>query len=86
MFRRRPHRGAAIRLTLDGESIVAVAGDSVAAALLAAGHMATRETPVGAAARGPHCMIGNCFDCLVEIDGRPNRQACMVQAEDGMQA
>jgi predicted molibdopterin-dependent oxidoreductase YjgC len=85
MFRRRPHSGEAIRLTVDGEAIEAVAGDSVAAALLAAGRLATRETPVSGAPRGPHCLIGNCFDCLVEIDGRPNRQACMVAAEDGMQ-
>jgi predicted molibdopterin-dependent oxidoreductase YjgC len=29
-------------------------------------------------------MIGNCFDCLVEIDGVPNRQGCLVQVRDGM--
>jgi predicted molibdopterin-dependent oxidoreductase YjgC len=29
-------------------------------------------------------MMGVCFDCLMEIDGRPNRQACMVQVEEGM--
>jgi NADH dehydrogenase/NADH:ubiquinone oxidoreductase subunit G len=29
-------------------------------------------------------MMGACFDCLVEIDGEPNRQACMTLVEDGM--
>jgi predicted molibdopterin-dependent oxidoreductase YjgC len=29
-------------------------------------------------------MMGVCFECLVEIDGVPNRQACMVVAEAGM--
>jgi len=29
-------------------------------------------------------MMGACFDCLVEIDGVPNRQACMTPARDGM--
>ena len=29
-------------------------------------------------------MMGVCFDCLVEIDGEPNRQACLVQVREGM--
>jgi predicted molibdopterin-dependent oxidoreductase YjgC len=29
--------------------------------------------------------MGACFDCLVEIDGVPNRQACMVVVEEAMQ-
>ncbi|SVA41228.1 uncharacterized protein METZ01_LOCUS94082 [marine metagenome] len=29
-------------------------------------------------------MIGNCFDCLVEIDGETNLQACLVSVRDGM--
>jgi len=34
--------------------------------------------------RGPFCLMGSCFDCLVEIDGIPNRQACMVEVTEGM--
>ena len=84
MFTRRPHSGSPVRLSLDGESIEAVAGDSVAAAMLAAGAATFRDTPVGGLPRGPHCQIGNCYDCLVEIDGRPNRQACLVTVAPGM--
>lgn len=29
-------------------------------------------------------MMGVCFDCLAEIDGVPNRQACMIEARTGM--
>jgi predicted molibdopterin-dependent oxidoreductase YjgC len=29
-------------------------------------------------------MMGICFDCLVEIDGVGNRQACLAQATQGM--
>ncbi|APG89279.1 sarcosine oxidase (plasmid) [Sinorhizobium americanum CCGM7] len=25
-----------------------------------------------------------CFECLVKIDGRPNRQACMTAVVEGM--
>lgn len=85
MFKRRPHSGRTIRLSIDDEPVEAVAGDTVAAALLASGLLEFRHTPVGGGPRGPYCMIGNCHDCLVEIDGRPNRQACLIQAEDGMQ-
>jgi NADH dehydrogenase/NADH:ubiquinone oxidoreductase subunit G len=30
-------------------------------------------------------MMGVCFDCLVEVDGRQNVQSCMVEVSDGMQ-
>ena len=59
-------------------------GDSVAAALIAAGQLATRTTPVTGSPRGPFCMMGVCFECLLEIDGEPNRQGCMVPVRDGM--
>jgi predicted molibdopterin-dependent oxidoreductase YjgC len=29
-------------------------------------------------------MMGVCFECLVEIDGRPNQQACMTRVREGM--
>jgi NADH dehydrogenase/NADH:ubiquinone oxidoreductase subunit G len=29
-------------------------------------------------------MMGACFECLVEIDGEPNRQACMTPVTEGM--
>jgi len=29
-------------------------------------------------------MMGVCFECLMEIDGIPNRQACMVTVAPGM--
>jgi succinate dehydrogenase/fumarate reductase-like Fe-S protein len=56
----------------------------VAAALFAAGVQACRDTAVSGAARGPFCMMGVCYDCLVRIDGRPNQQACMTPVRDGM--
>ena len=79
------HLGATpVSLEFEGESITARAGDSVAAALLAAGHSTLRTTPVSGAPRGPFCMMGACFECLVEIDGAPNRQACMTPVVGGM--
>ena len=83
MFARRPD-ASTVTIHFDGAPIAARAGDSVAAALLAAGIVATRTTPVSDAPRGPYCMMGVCFDCLVTIDGVGNRQACLVRLTDGM--
>lgn len=76
---------ARVTLVLEGRSVQARAGDSVAAAMLEAGVAVFRDTPVSGAPRAPLCLMGVCFDCLVEIDGRPNVQACMTQVTDGMQ-
>jgi hypothetical protein len=59
-------------------------GDSVAAALLAAGVNRFRDTPVTGTPRAPWCMMGVCFDCLVEIDGIASRQACLTPVAEGM--
>ncbi|WP_043837746.1 (2Fe-2S)-binding protein [Muricoccus aerilatus] len=85
MFRRL-HEVArpVLRFRLDGEPVEGREGDSVAAALLALGRDACRETAVSGAARGGYCMMGVCFDCLVVIDGTGNRQACLVPLREGM--
>ena len=84
-FNRLPERpGRTVNIDFEGEPVAAREGDSVTAALLAAGHVATRTTPVGGHARGPYCMMGVCFDCLLEIDGQPNRQGCAVLVSEGM--
>jgi predicted molibdopterin-dependent oxidoreductase YjgC len=80
----RTTEGTPVTITFDGAPIAAREGDSVAAALLAAGVAHFRDTPVSGAARGPWCMMGACFDCLVAIDGEPARQACMVTVAVGM--
>jgi len=85
MFQRlNPAPTLAVHLDFDGRSIAADTGETVAAALLAAGIGQFRDTPVEGRPRAPYCMMGICFDCLVEIDGVPNRQACMVVVADGM--
>jgi hypothetical protein len=73
-----------VTLTVDSEVISARATDTVAAALLAAGHAACRETAVSGTPRGPYCLMGVCFDCLVSIDGVGSRQACLVRVREGM--
>jgi predicted molibdopterin-dependent oxidoreductase YjgC len=75
---------ATVDIEFEGMTIPARQGDCVATALLSAGQANFRETPVNGAPRGPYCMMGICFDCLVEIDGIANIQACMTEVRAGM--
>ena len=84
MFKRLADAGTAVALTVDGKAVQARSGDTVAAALLAAGIDRCRTTPVTGAPRLPYCLMGVCFDCLVTIDGVGSRQACLVPVQEGM--
>lgn len=77
--------GAVLTVRLEGRPVPAREGDTLAVALLEAGVAAFRETPVSGALRGPLCLMGVCFECLVEVDGRANVQACMEPVREGMQ-
>jgi predicted molibdopterin-dependent oxidoreductase YjgC len=74
-----------VTITFEGQAVTVPAGISVAAALLVGGVQDFRSSVVSQAPRAPYCMMGVCFECLVEIDGVPARQSCMVTAQDGMQ-
>jgi hypothetical protein len=74
---------SAFRFAFDDGEIAADPGQSIAAALLAAGHRSWRSTRVGGEPRGAFCGIGVCFDCLVIVNGRPNQRACLVEVRPG---
>ena len=76
-------RGARLSLTLDGRTVDAHEGETVAAVLLAEGHIATRKTRRGSP-RGVYCGMGVCFDCLVVVNGVPNSRACVSWVREGM--
>ena len=78
-------RGRALRIRVDGEDLVAYEGESLAAALLAAGRRFTRWTARASEPRGYFCGMGVCQDCLVTADGSPNVRACMLPVRDGLQ-
>ena len=81
---RRVHPvGTPLTFTFDGRPIAALDGETIAAALSAAGIVAHRTTPAGAP-RGLHCGMGACFDCVVTVDGQLGRRACMTKVAQGM--
>ncbi|MFF0813301.1 (2Fe-2S)-binding protein [Streptomyces albogriseolus] len=71
-------------LIIDGEPLPFIEGQTVAAALVAAGRLSWRTSRVGRRPRGVFCGIGVCFDCLVTIDGAGGQRACLVPARPGM--
>lgn len=75
---------AQVSIDLDGRALKVPQGLTVAAALILAGAEYFRESPVSNSKRAPYCMMGVCFECLVEIDGQPSLQSCLVEVRDGM--
>ncbi len=75
--------GKPIKFFFEGEVFTAINGDSVAVALLRAGQTQFRQA-TNDDMRGPYCMMGVCFECLVEIDGKSNQQACQTMLCSGM--
>lgn len=83
MFKRRSS-GTTITFTLDGKPIQACEGDSIAAAILASDEPHTRKSLISSTPRTPYCMMGVCFECLVEVDGIGYQQACMLPVCEGL--
>ena len=83
-FREITPAGPLVPVMFDGRALELPVGANLAAALLAAGVDVFRRTPVSGAGRAPFCMMGACYDCLVEIDGL-TRQACMTEVTAGLE-
>lgn len=70
-------------VTVNGEQLRVSPGTSVAAAVALAGIRTFRRSATGSP-RGPLCGMGICFECRVELDGRPGVRSCMASCHDGM--
>jgi D-hydroxyproline dehydrogenase subunit gamma len=74
----------AITVYIDGVACKAPPGVTAAAAMLMHAAGPTRTTPVSGEGRAAYCMMGVCFECLLEINGDPNQQGCLVIVKEGM--
>lgn len=89
-----------VNIEVDGVVLEVPAGISVAAAVLghkhdnhhehghvhnsANGHKAFYYNEMDASPRAPYCLMGVCFECMMEIDGEENVQSCLVEVREGM--
>ncbi len=71
-----------IEVVVDGSPVSALPGQSIGAALMAAGRVALRSSPEGSP-RGLYCGIGVCQECRVVADGVVVR-ACLTPVVAGM--
>ena len=74
-----------ITFTYNSQIIFAAPGMTLGAAILQSGERILRRTRSGDKPRGMFCGIGNCFDCLVIIDGMPNQRACLTEVSEGLE-
>jgi predicted molibdopterin-dependent oxidoreductase YjgC len=73
-----------VAVSVDGRQVLAFAGETVAAVLLAQGARVFRHTARRGEPRGIFCGIGICYECLVTVDGVPNVRACVTTVRPGM--
>ena len=76
-------RGRRFEIEVDGEKTIAYEGETVAAAILAAGRRKLRYSPKNGHPRGVYCGIGLCHDCIMIVDGVPNIRTCRTPATPG---
>jgi len=84
MFRKLSEDQNKVCISFEGEEFFVDTDQSVASALLAEGHQVFRSSVINNQPRGAYCMMGVCFECLLEINGRQNQQACMVPVTENM--
>ncbi len=80
-----PNPNQTVTIFVDNRPIRVPRGISVAAAVLGHDHPGgTCTHPVDASPRAPYCLMGVCFECMMEINGEPNVQSCLVPVAEGM--
>ena len=91
---RRMTRGVSrpepVQIVVDGRTVSAYEGESLATALLAAGTTTFARDRTGRS-RGPFCNMGVCYDCLVLVEQPPGSgsasvrvRSCLTTVRDGM--
>ncbi|HBY57221.1 MAG TPA: dehydrogenase [Candidatus Atribacteria bacterium] len=73
-----------IKITVNGKSISAYKGETIAAALIANGCRDFSYTRRFHLPRGFFCGIGQCTDCSMIVNGVPNIRTCVTRVEEGM--
>jgi hypothetical protein len=76
-------RGPGISFLVDGQTVEAFAGESVAAAMYACGWRELRQSPRAKLPRGLFCLMGSCQECLVWA-GDKKLPSCQVMVTAGL--
>lgn len=71
-----------VSFRVDGRTVTAAAGETVAAAMLAAGERCFARR--SGEQRAPLCNMGTCFECAVVVDDVPMTRTCLTTVREGM--
>ena len=74
-------RGEQIEFYLDGQPLKAFKGETIAAALMASGHMVART--IDSQPLGVYCNIGVCHSCLMTVNGVKSVRICRTAVTEG---
>ena len=77
-------RGRQIGFTFNGQPMKGYEGETIAAALHAAGVKELGKSLELHRPRGFYCAIGNCASCQMIVDGEPNVRTCITLLREGM--
>lgn len=73
-----------VNIIVDGKAIQAVEGEQILAALISNGIIINRYTVKRKEPRGLFCGIGQCTDCAMIVNGKPNVRTCVTPVQEGM--
>src|SRR3989442_12501155 len=72
-----------LTFSFEGRPITALPGQSISAALYGAGVRIFSRSFKYHRPRGLLCVSGDCPNCLMQVDGRPNVRTCIEPARQG---
>jgi predicted molibdopterin-dependent oxidoreductase YjgC len=73
-----------VKISIDGKAYEAFESEMIAAVMTANRLMVHRYTSKRHEPRGVFCGIGQCSDCVMIVDGKPNVRTCITPVEEGM--
>ena len=76
-------KGKTIIFSFEGRKIIGYEGETIAAALHAAGVKILSHSGKMKRPRGFFCAIGNCSSCLMKVNGVSNVRICIVPVKEG---
>ena len=77
-------RGREIVFFVNGRATTAYTGETIHAALIAAGYRQLQKSKT-LQPRGVYCGMGVCFECQVIVNKVPAKRACVTMVEEGME-
>ena len=80
---KEPFESGSFAISVNGRSVQAAAGMTVAAALTQA--RIPCRTSVRGEPRGPLCAMGICFQCAATVDGVSLTRTCQIACRPGME-